>query len=183
MDEYTSWVRDYMEPGERILWQGRPERIHLLDKNDIFLIPFSLFWGGFAIFWELTVICAHAPLMFPIVGAFFVLMGLHMIFGRFIIKALSLRSSCYVITGRKVLIRVRSNIRVFQKRSLPTLSIRRYADGTGSIALEASGLFSRWASGSTRNGMDFRTIFGVINELHGVQKPERVLQYLYIITD
>ena len=37
---------------EDVLWYGQPKTSVLFDANDIFLVPFSLLWGGFALFWE-----------------------------------------------------------------------------------------------------------------------------------
>ena len=56
----TSPSRDVFEsglrPGERVLWQGQPDVRAYSLRGAWFLIPFSLMWGGFAIFWEVTVI-------------------------------------------------------------------------------------------------------------------------------
>ena len=52
----TGWVRPYLGPGESILWQGRPQRFTPFTPYDAYLIPFSLLWCGFAVFWEGLVI-------------------------------------------------------------------------------------------------------------------------------
>jgi hypothetical protein len=39
--------------GESVLWTGQPSTAVIFHKEDAMLVPFSLFWGGFAIFWEL----------------------------------------------------------------------------------------------------------------------------------
>jgi len=48
----------------------------MLERGDLFAIPFSLLWGGFAIFWLYAAVSAGAPLDFCLFGLPFVLIGL-----------------------------------------------------------------------------------------------------------
>ena len=57
----TTDLTDRMLTGERILWSGRPAQGLLFTSRDVFLIPFSLLWGGFAVFWEITVLTSRRP--------------------------------------------------------------------------------------------------------------------------
>src|SRR4051812_14861337 len=41
---------------ERILWTGQPDPSRIFAPSDLFMVPFSLLWGGFALFWEAGVL-------------------------------------------------------------------------------------------------------------------------------
>jgi hypothetical protein len=96
--------------GERVLWSGRPDTKKIFSSSDLFLVPFSLLWAGFAIFWEynaITINITRSGLMgvvFPVFGGFFVVMGLYMMFGRFIYKFYDKKNTVYAITNKRILI-------------------------------------------------------------------------------
>ena len=94
----------YLEDTEDILWMGQPIPYLLFSWRDLYLIPFSLMWGGFAIFWELMAISGDAPLLFKLWGIPFVVVGQYMIWGRFVHKFLRRRNTYYAITENRVLV-------------------------------------------------------------------------------
>ena len=128
--------------GERLLWSGRPRGGLRLRPQDVVLIPFSLLWGGFAIFWEImalsTTAKAPAPFrfLFPLFGLPFVMIGLYMIVGRFFFEARARARTIYGVTNQRILIV--GGARGAQTRSLelsaiPELSLVQHKDGTGTI--------------------------------------------------
>lgn len=55
-NESTAELRTELFAGETLLWSGQPEQKVLFHQQDWFAVPFSLLWGGFAIFWEAGVL-------------------------------------------------------------------------------------------------------------------------------
>jgi hypothetical protein len=126
-----------LRPGERLLWQGRPiPRRFVLTPADVFLIPFSLLWGGFALFWEAGVIGSGAPLFFLMWGVPFVLFGLYFILGRFFVAYRQAVSTHYAVTDRRILIvsgLFRRGVTELDLRSIPAIDVRSAGDGVGTI--------------------------------------------------
>lgn len=131
-DEY-SFARPYLTAGEAVLWKGKPGTGHLFTYQDVYLIPFSIFWCGFAVFWEASVLASGAPFFFSIWGIPFVCVGLYMVFGRFLWTAFIRRRTAYVITTKKI-IRARGNkIDMLDGRTMPPIHVTAYRDGSGTI--------------------------------------------------
>jgi hypothetical protein len=106
----SSKLQTELLPGESIFWAGRPNPSVIFHSDDWYLIPFSLLWGGFAIFWEASVLgylgnSKGAPSTFMSVwGIPFVVFGQYMIWGRFLYDAWLKRRTYYALTNRRVLI-------------------------------------------------------------------------------
>jgi hypothetical protein len=125
-----------LDPGERLLWAGQPPRGLMLRSSDAFLIPFSLMWGGFAIFWESGVVLGGAPLFMKLWGVPFVVVGLYLIFGRFFVDAYQRARTFYAVTSERAIIvsayfvqRVTS----LNLDLLPDVSLTEHPSGAGTI--------------------------------------------------
>jgi hypothetical protein len=81
-----SALAPYLDLDERLLSSGQPRHGIRLRAQDALLIPFSLLWGGFAVFWEMSVIVSGAPFFFMLWGIPFVLVGCYIVFGRFLVE-------------------------------------------------------------------------------------------------
>lgn len=97
-------IEGYLDSDEHMLWQGAPPGGLMLRAQDVFMIPFSLLWGGFAIFWEFTAYISGAPEFFLLFGGVFVLVGIYIVVGRFVVDAWVRSGTTYALTNRRALI-------------------------------------------------------------------------------
>ena len=130
-------------PGERLLWSGRPASGIRLHRGDVFLIPFSLLWTGFAIFWEITAVRSGAGTFFSIWGFAFVLIGLYFVVGRFIGDAWQRGQTAYGLTDQRAVIISRSlgggrQVKTLPLRTLSEVSLDERPDRSGTITLGAA---------------------------------------------
>jgi hypothetical protein len=131
-----------LDSGERLLWSGQPRGGIRLRGQDALLIPFSLLWGGFAIFWEFMALKATAkapgPMagVFPLFGLPFVVIGLYLIFGRFFVDAKIRARTYYGVTNERIIIisgLFSQQTKSLQLRNLSEVSHTQRSDGSGTI--------------------------------------------------
>jgi hypothetical protein len=135
-------IQQDLEAGEKLLWTGLPRRGLMLRGIDFFAIPFSLLWCGFAIVWETMTFTTGAPLLFRLWGVPFVLVGLYIVFGRFIVDAKSRARTVYAVTDRRVLIvsgLFRKNIQSLFLRGLAEMNLSEDHAGRGTITFGRTG--------------------------------------------
>ena len=124
--EVEQSIRRELGSQESLLWSDQPKQGMVLRAADAFLIPFSIMWCGFAIFWESSVFTSRAPFFFKLWGAPFVLVGLYFVFGRFIADAAERRRTVYGLTNERVLIisgLFRRQVKSLNLRTLPEVSL------------------------------------------------------------
>ena len=134
--ETTSVLQKQMGQSESLLWSGRPRQGLILKGSDVFLVPFSLMWGAFAIFWEYSVIAQGAQLFFLLFGGVFVLIGLYMIIGRFVYDSWVRSGTYYGLSNQRVLIlktRPTTSTRSLNLRGLVEISLKEMANGRGTV--------------------------------------------------
>jgi len=150
MNGFGSPFDSFLDRGERLLWSGQPKQGVRLQASDVFMIPFSLMWGGFAIFWEASVLgltglshqAAHpgrsggAPLFMALWGIPFVLVGLYIIFGRFFYDAASRSKTWYGVTDRRLVILkslFTNKLSSFDYATLTNLNLVERGDRSGDV--------------------------------------------------
>ena len=141
-------------PNEHVIWTGAPDARRLFTRADVFLVPFSLLWGGFAIFWFFGAL-EQGGLGFALFGLPFVTVGLYLIAGRFLYKRRKARRTRYVLTDRRVIeasTGPRTRIRAEFIDRVPAINHDLRNDGSGTIR------FGNWNWASSvygNTGLDF----------------------------
>lgn len=150
----------YGEASKDLIWTGRPGQGLRLRQRDALLIPFSLMWGGFAIFWESMALTQRAPFFFKLWGIPFVLVGLYFIAGRFIWEAFVRSKTWYAIAGGSALIcrQIPSGgLQRIYLRTVTSLGLTVGANGVGTVTFGENNRWSGWGdwNGSTVPSFEF----------------------------
>ncbi len=150
-------IQKELEPGEKLLWSGQPAQGIRLRGSDVFMIPFSFLWGGFAIFWEYSAIKGGAPFFFMLFGIPFVLMGLYIMFGRFYVEAKQRENTFYGLIDERVVTisgLIRKKVKSLDLRTLTDIALSESSSGTGSITFGHPSPFASIFGGMSWPGME-----------------------------
>ena len=120
-------------PGERLVWSGQPKQGIMLTSRDALLVPFSLLWGGFALFWNVSVWKMDADWFFRLWGLPFLVAGLYLIFGRFLHDAWVRSRTDYAVTNKRAIIMRGPNVRSLDLDRLPLVDMSESANGSGTL--------------------------------------------------
>jgi len=138
--------------GEKIVWWGQPAHGLVFGARDWLLVPFSLLWAGFSIFWESSVLATGAPIFMQLWGVPFVLIGLYLVVGRFLLDAWLRRRMLYAVTNQRILIlrnRPFAKFTALDRDRIPDVNLNEHADGRGTIRF---GTVSSYWSGREFSG-------------------------------
>jgi hypothetical protein len=173
--------------GESLLWSGQPQKKVIFHEQDWYTIPFSLLWGGFAIFWEWGVTNQAAKSgstfdIFQLWGIPFILIGQYMIWGRFFYTAWKKGRTYYAVTNKRVIVlNVGSTRKItdtyFSNLTSASLSVR--ADGIGTIkfAPETVQQANRWAFFTkNRQPLDIDLSLLVFYDIENARSVYQVIQ-------
>jgi len=133
----TDALQGLLLKGEKIIWWGQPAQGLLFTSKDWFLVPFSVMFAGFALFWESSVLnAANSPTFMRLWGLPFLLVGLYLVIGRFLVDAWARRGITYAVTNKRILIHRSAPFAKFTALTfdqLPSLNLIEDSRGRGTI--------------------------------------------------
>jgi Bacterial PH domain len=176
-------IKSELSIDEELLWSGQPKQGVIFRNSDMLAIPFSLMWGGFAIFWESSVLTTNAPWFFKLWGIPFVLVGLYMIFGRFFFDAKQRSKSFYAVTSQRIIIVNGVFNRAVKSMNLKTLADTSFFEtknnegtiifGTASPFSAMLSGFSGWPGAAAQMAPQFDSIQNAKQVYEIIQKAQR----------
>jgi len=151
-DDEFSFCKPYLTEGEEILWEGKPGKGIIFSKEDMIMIPFSILWCSFAIFW--TVTASSGGGFFGLFGVPFICVGLYLVFGRFIARAYNRKRTLYVSTNRKILRLCGRKVDMLEGRNIISVSTVNNKDGGGTVMFNEYSAYSHTRRGNHALGIN-----------------------------
>ena len=101
--EFEQMLIKELVKDEELLWRGQPNPREFFTKFDIFFIPFSLLWVGFAFFFLVkSISLPYMSFVFVLGSIPFVIVGLYITIGRFFYKVYKKKRTMYAITCKRI---------------------------------------------------------------------------------
>ena len=182
MYESNTIISKELDPHEKLHWAGQPRQGVFLRGADLFMVPFSLMWGGFAIFWEYNAVqialVKNAGLPFALFGIPFVIMGLYLIVGRFYVDSRQRSKTYYGVTNKRIIILsglFSKHTTTLNIESLKDITLKEKSNGFGSIIFGQENPMMGFMGGSSWPGAkdttpkfdnigDAKAVYGIIRK-------------------
>jgi hypothetical protein len=99
----------YLEPGERVLWQGRPDGAMRADLTNLRRTAFGAVFAAVALVWTVAVLRQGVPnglmaLVMPLAGLVFVALGVNLATGGIPFGVWRRRATTYTLTDRRAIV-------------------------------------------------------------------------------
>lgn len=133
-----SRLQPLLSDREELLWTGQPRQGLILRGYDLFLVPFSLLWGGGILVGFGSAILSGAPGFINPIFFFFVAVAFYITIGRFLIDAYMRAKTTYGITNRRIIIQnegIGGKTHSYDLKTLSNLSVEQGRNGRGTVTI------------------------------------------------
>jgi hypothetical protein len=123
---------------EKIVWEGKPKQGIVLRYTDIALIPFSIIWTIATLIFELVSFEPDFPIYLSIIGIPFLIIGLFLLIGRYILDTKRRKNIFYWITNKRIIIKgekLRNTVQYYQILGIYGITIKHKDRKFGTIVL------------------------------------------------
>ena len=158
---------------KEILWSGMPKQGIIATSRDLYMVPFSILWCGFAVFWTISATSHGAPIFFTIWGSMFICFGIYIVFGRFLHDSIRRSHIIYSVTSCEIIINNGNEI-VIPLGQWSCINMKKFKDGTGTIKFGES-------KKSFGSNIGFLIpSFSDVPQFYRISDPQKVLDLLTI---
>ena len=98
-------IKEKYFKGDKLLWEGAPNKVPYFTKADFWLVPFSIVFGGFLLAYAIIsaiMMLAGQGILFSLVGITFLLLGTYVIFIRLWYRKKRISRQVYFVTDKRV---------------------------------------------------------------------------------
>ena len=171
--------------GERVIWRGAPQKGLKFQSQDWFSIPFAAVWLGLvsSFFFKARNDSKPDDPGVYFVLPFFLVIGIYMLGGRYIIDMLVRGGTEYALTNQRAIIEsglFRRSTRSFSLAAAPEISFNEGRNGRGTIEFgNASPFYAvqrNWAGGSRLSSPAFENIDNASSVFAQVLNAQREAQ-------
>ena len=149
--DYSELFQEELNPGEQIIWTGRPKQGFLLRPAYVFVMLFGLLFSVLGIVFEFLAFFGGGPVNSVVLALPLVLLGFYFLFGGFLVDIAQRRKTYYALTTRRAIIvtgRRNRVVRTFVLSNMPGVYLDVQSMGSGTISF---GVIPPWVGVNVGN--------------------------------